>query len=1083
MPRIARSGTVGSHSDRLVGRDPEVDAIEGWMGEGFAGRFRTILLLGEPGVGKTRMAGSLAAGAAERGVRTVNVTCAAPDAAPRSPVAELINQVAGTGTLPLHATGTQPDRLLESGSDLAVSTATASLVEALESNCRDAPLLITVDDFHWADRHTQGVVEATLATVADRSRAKPLRLAVLLNARPSRPGAPADTWHRISRSDSSRQIEITGLDQLGLVDLLSSAFGNPPDASFLSALARSTAGNPLHALALVSRLNDQGQLRTARGRLRLEHPGALPAAPALQQELAATIGSIDSEELAVAEFLAVLGDSAPLDVIEECVPEVTRLEEAIDQLGARGIISVEAGLAGFSHALFANEAYSRIDPADRARRHAAAAGALASMEAAEGRGTPGALPSERTAVWIAHQLALAGPHADEGLVADFAPRAAETAQRLGSWSDAARFWALAARVASARERPVRYLSAGRAAYMDLHAATCRQHLLEAISAARELDDLDTWGQALALLLRNDLVYEPGSIGQVTDVREAHRFLRRIGADRSQLGAQLLDILANLAFSEQRPEEGEELARRGLELLGEPDSGAPSIIRGSLTFTLGLHSLGRLDLDSAEAHYRAAQPDLEHAGDAFQPGWVPGRMGLLEVLRGEPVRATHWLEEASDFDRRAASWAEFSMVAALSVCLETTSGKFAEAERTAREARAAWLRSNFYITPGLLFPALAATRSLRGDLEGATSALESLEESGGRGAWRFALLVEWLCGATPQATDQGFRAPRPPRELSLLTLGSFAVHAELAALCGSRDMAREVRGPLEQAHALGVRMSAGWPSSIARLLCACCTVDGDLDAAAGWLAAAESTARQLRSPVEECLTTLESASLCRARGETAAAVGFLERAVVDLDQLGMLPHRSLAVRRLSELHDEGAATRPSAVRRYLLFTDICASTQLNRELGNERWIEVVAEHNRLVRRRLRELDGVEVKQTGDGMFAWFSDPDMALRCAGSVIEDMERMNSSRPRPVHLRAGVSVGEPLPMDGDLYGLSVAAAARYCDAAGESEVVTELDVIDAAVDPPASRSIGRLELKGLGEGSQLVRIEVSPTSTGEAE
>jgi class 3 adenylate cyclase len=255
--------------------------------------------------------------------------------------------------------------------------------------------------------------------------------------------------------------------------------------------------------------------------------------------------------------------------------------------------------------------------------------------------------------------------------------------------------------------------------------------------------------------------------------------------------------------------------------------------------------------------------------------------------------------------------------------------------------------------------------------------------------------------------------------------------------------------------------------------------GDLRAADAWLPIAAETAESLESPIERNLVGLERARLLIARGEAETAGSILEECVVGFDRLGLLPMRASAIDMLAKLHDSAVASRPSAVKRYIMFTDICSSTQLNRELGDEQWLRVVAEHNRVVRRRLREFDGVEVKQTGDGMFAWFSDPGRAIRCACAAVSDMERLNPSRSQEVRLRAGVSAGEPLPMDGDLYGLSIAAAARICDAAEPGRVLAGSEVVRADPDPPAFRDVGTQDLKGLESGLRLVEFDPDDAAT----
>ena len=92
-----------------------------------------------------------------------------------------------------------------------------------------------------------------------------------------------------------------------------------------------------------------------------------------------------------------------------------------------------------------------------------------------------------------------------------------------------------------------------------------------------------------------------------------------------------------------------------------------------------------------------------------------------------------------------------------------------------------------------------------------------------------------------------------------------------------------------------------------------------------------------------------------------------------------------------------------MRTTMLFTDIVDSTPLAASLGDDRWSELIDEHNDRVHRRLVRRDGGhEVKSTGDGFLVAFDEPAPAIRCARACME------SVRDLGLALRAGVHVGE---------------------------------------------------------------------------
>ncbi|MBV8950423.1 MAG: adenylate/guanylate cyclase domain-containing protein [Actinobacteria bacterium] len=127
---------------------------------------------------------------------------------------------------------------------------------------------------------------------------------------------------------------------------------------------------------------------------------------------------------------------------------------------------------------------------------------------------------------------------------------------------------------------------------------------------------------------------------------------------------------------------------------------------------------------------------------------------------------------------------------------------------------------------------------------------------------------------------------------------------------------------------------------------------------------------------------------------------------------------------------------------IMVTDIVGSTPLIRRVGDRRFVELLKEHNRIVRTRLRQFDGVEFKHTGDGIAAWFLDPSAAVECALRIEDDLERSNSGRTDPLHIRVGMSAGEVVDDEGDLYGIAVVTAFRICDHARDGRVLASSEL-----------------------------------------
>ena len=123
---------------------------------------------------------------------------------------------------------------------------------------------------------------------------------------------------------------------------------------------------------------------------------------------------------------------------------------------------------------------------------------------------------------------------------------------------------------------------------------------------------------------------------------------------------------------------------------------------------------------------------------------------------------------------------------------------------------------------------------------------------------------------------------------------------------------------------------------------------------------------------------------------------------------------------------------------VLFTDIVASTDHARQVGDRRWGELLDTHDRLARELVGELQGQLVKSTGDGILALFDRPGRGIRCATAL---RDRLRGSG---VEIRAGVHTGEVQLRGDDVGGIAVHFAARVMAAAAPGEVLVSGTVRD---------------------------------------
>jgi class 3 adenylate cyclase len=160
---------------------------------------------------------------------------------------------------------------------------------------------------------------------------------------------------------------------------------------------------------------------------------------------------------------------------------------------------------------------------------------------------------------------------------------------------------------------------------------------------------------------------------------------------------------------------------------------------------------------------------------------------------------------------------------------------------------------------------------------------------------------------------------------------------------------------------------------------------------------------------------------------------------------------------------------------LLFTDIEGSTRLLQRLG-DRYVEVLAEHRRLLRAAFAQFQGREVDTEGDAFFVAFAKASHAVAAAVAG----QRALAGHPWPdgktVRVRMGIHTGEPTMVAQDYAGLDVHRAARICSAAhGEQVLLSESTRALLGEDLPSEvglRDLGEHRLKDLTDPQRLYQL-----------
>lgn len=121
---------------------------------------------------------------------------------------------------------------------------------------------------------------------------------------------------------------------------------------------------------------------------------------------------------------------------------------------------------------------------------------------------------------------------------------------------------------------------------------------------------------------------------------------------------------------------------------------------------------------------------------------------------------------------------------------------------------------------------------------------------------------------------------------------------------------------------------------------------------------------------------------------------------------------------------------------ILFSDIEGSTELNVGLGDVRFVELLREHNEIVRGTVSRHSGHEVKNEGDGFMLAFGSARDALHCAIDVQQRLSERNESADVPFRIRMGLHTGEPIREASDFFGTHVVLAARIASLAAGGEI-----------------------------------------------
>jgi class 3 adenylate cyclase/TolB-like protein len=160
---------------------------------------------------------------------------------------------------------------------------------------------------------------------------------------------------------------------------------------------------------------------------------------------------------------------------------------------------------------------------------------------------------------------------------------------------------------------------------------------------------------------------------------------------------------------------------------------------------------------------------------------------------------------------------------------------------------------------------------------------------------------------------------------------------------------------------------------------------------------------------------------------------------------------------------------------IMFTDIVGYVALTQQ-SEAHALQLLEEHNRLLRALFSRHGGEVIKPTGDGFFVEFASAVEAARCAGEIQKTLAQRNASVPaeQKLQVRIGLHVGDVVHRGDDVFGDGVNIAARICPLAEPGAICISQQVFDQVrnqIEAPLVR-LGRGELKHVRVPVEIYRI-----------